>query len=120
MPADLPQGPYREALELANEAEFTQAEHDAYQKVIDEIQQVRELAEAKWAEGRAEGKAEGETAGQIRGILALLAARGIPVSTEARAHIDACKDGATLDRWIVLAATAASVEEVIAASAKRV
>src|ERR1700689_1076767 len=70
VPADLPPGPYREALELANEATFTQEERDAYQKVIDEIQQVRELAEAKWAEGRTSAKAEA--------VLAVLAARGIP------------------------------------------
>jgi hypothetical protein len=44
VPADLSPGPYREALELANKATFTQEELDAYQKVIDEIQQVRELA----------------------------------------------------------------------------
>ena len=69
VPADLPQGPFREALELANEATFTQEERDAYQKVIDEIQQVRELAEAKWAEGKAEGKAEGETGAKVAAIL---------------------------------------------------
>ena len=39
IPADLP-APYREALELANQAKFTQAELDAYEKVRDEIRQV--------------------------------------------------------------------------------
>jgi hypothetical protein len=38
VPAELPPGPYREALELANESTFTQEERDAYQKVIDEIE----------------------------------------------------------------------------------
>jgi predicted transposase/invertase (TIGR01784 family) len=114
VPAELPPGPYREALELANESTFTQEERDAYQKVIDEIQQVRELAEAKWAEGKAEGKAEGETGAKAAAILAFLAARGIPVSAEVRSDIEACKEVVTLDRWIVRAATAASAEEVIA------
>jgi hypothetical protein len=41
------------------------------------------------------------------------------VSVEARAHIEACKDVSTLDRWIILAATARSAEEVIAAPADR-
>jgi predicted transposase/invertase (TIGR01784 family) len=105
MPADLPQGPFREALELADKATFSQEELDAYQKVVDEIQQVRDLAEAKWAEG--------ETAGQARAILALLAARGISVSAETRIQIEECKDPTTLDRWIVRAATASSAEAVI-------
>ena len=81
----------------------------AYERVFDEIEQAREYGEVKWAEG----KAEGETAGQARAILALLAARGISVSTEVRAQIEECKDPATLDRWIVRAATASSAEEVI-------
>jgi predicted transposase/invertase (TIGR01784 family) len=126
VPADLLPGPYRQALELANKATFTQEELDAYQKVTDEIQQVRVLAAAKWAEGKAEGKAEGfaegktvgftegETTGKAAAILAFLAARGIRVSDDARAHIEMCKAASTLDRWIARAATASSVEEVIA------
>ncbi len=112
----MPPGPYRDALELANEATFTQEERDAYQKVNDEIQQVRELAEAKWAEG----KAEGETGAKAAAVLAVLAARGISVRAEVRAVIEACKDVVTLDRWIVRAATAASAEEVIAVTEEHV
>jgi hypothetical protein len=116
VPPDLPPGPYRQALELANKATFTLEELDAYQKVNDEIEQVRELVEAKHAEGRAEGLVEGETTALARAILALLAARSISVSLEARAHIEACKDVPTLDRWIVRAATATSAEQVITTS----
>ncbi len=58
VPAELPPGPHRQALELANQATFTQEERDAYEKVIAEIQQVRELAEAKWAEGEVAGQGE--------------------------------------------------------------
>jgi PD-(D/E)XK nuclease family transposase len=119
VPPDLPPGPYREALELANKTTFSPAELEAYQKVMDEIQQAREYGEAKWAEGEAAGFAKGETAGQVRAILALLAARGIAVSSETRARIEACKDAATLDRWITRAATAGSAEEVIAAPSQR-
>jgi hypothetical protein len=126
VPADLSPGPYREALELANKATFTQEELDAYQKVIDEIQQVRELAEAKWAEGHKSGLAEGhksglaegESAGKIAAVLAVLAARGLEVTAEARARIEACKDGVTLDRWIARAATAASINDVLASPAE--
>jgi hypothetical protein len=111
VPADLPPGPHRQALELANKATFTQEELDAYRKVMDEIDQVRELV--------AEGEAQGITKGQVRALLALLAARGIGVSDEARGRIEACRDALTLDRWIARAATAASVEEVLAEAGER-
>ena len=110
MPADLMPGPYREALELANEAKFTKEEREAYERVRDEIWQVHEIAAARWAEG----KIEGEMAGRIAAILAMLAARGIAVNAEVRARIETCKDVVTLDRWIARAATAGSAEEVLA------
>ena len=108
MPADLPQGPFREALELANEATFSQEEHDAYQRVIDEIQQVRELAEAKWAEGKIEGKIEGK----VDALLRLLARVGIALTEKDRTRIQACTDTAILDQWldnVIGAKTAAEV-----------
>jgi hypothetical protein len=114
VPLNLPPGPCRQALELANKATFTQEELDAYQRVSDEIEQVRELAEAKLAEGRVAG----EIAALARAILALLAARGVAVSSEARTHIEACKDVSTLDRWIIRAASANSAEEVIRTSSE--
>jgi PD-(D/E)XK nuclease family transposase len=115
VPADLPD-PYREAVELANEATFTQAELDAYRKVMDEIQQAREYGAAQ--------RAEGETAGFVKGkaaaVFAILAARNIDVSAEIRAHIEACTDVVTLDGWITRAITTVSAEELITpASAKR-
>jgi hypothetical protein len=116
IPPDLASGPYGRALELANKATFTQGELDAYRRVIDEIHQAQELAEAKFKLGRAEGRTEGETAGKIAAILAFLAARSIPVTAQARAHIEACRDPVTLDRWIARAATATSVEDVLASS----
>jgi hypothetical protein len=122
IPADLPAGPYREALVLANQAKFTQLELDAYRRAMDEIQQARDYGTTKFAEGKtagfSEGKtagfSEGETAGVARALIAILGARGFPVSTEARARIDACKQTATLERWILRAATAASVAEALA------
>jgi flagellar biosynthesis/type III secretory pathway protein FliH len=125
VPADLAPGPYGAALELANQAKFTAAELQAYEKARDEIRQVLEIAAARWAEGLAEGEikgfAKGETAGVVKGkvegkveaILAVLAARGVPMSHEVRARISACTDAATLDRWIVRAVTAASAEEIL-------
>jgi hypothetical protein len=115
VPVDLSPGPYRKALELANQATFTQEELQTYERVRDEIRQVLEIAAARFAEGHTSG----ETAGKIAAILAFLAARGISVSAEARTRIEACREVATLDRWIVRAATASSVEEVIGAPAER-
>ena len=116
MPADLPQGPFREALELADKATFSQEELDAYQKVIDEIQQVRDLAEARWLEGEAAGSVKAK----MDAVFAVLAARGISVGSEIRAHIEACNDTPTLDRWIARAVTAVSADEIVAARAESV
>ncbi len=106
---NLPQGPFREALELADKATFSQEELDAYQKVVDEIQQVRDLADAKWAEGKAEGKTE-EAA---RSLLTVLRVRGLAVPDAARERILAQKDPALLDRWLEKAIVAASIGEVM-------
>lgn len=118
VPADLPPGPHRSALMLANKATFTQEELDAYQKVIDEIQQVRELVEAKRAEGFAEGEAAGFAKGKAAAVLAILAARGLHVTPVVRARIEACQEAATLDRWIGRAMTSASVDEVLEPSTR--
>ncbi len=133
IPPDLPPGPFRDALALANEATFTQEERDAYQRVIDEIQQVRELAHAKWAEGResglAEGKLDGLREGKLDGLregkldglregkretlLRLLARAGIALTEAERARIQACADAATLDLWIDNVFGAKSVGDVL-------
>jgi len=75
---------------------------------MDEIQQAREYGAAQRAEGEAAGFAKGKAAA----IVAVLSARGVPVSNEARAHIEACTDVVMLDLWISRAATVSSTEEV--------
>ena len=124
VPADLPMV-YREALALANKATFTQEELDAYEKVRDEIQQVLAIAEAKLAEGeavgftkghesgKAEGKAEGRAEGNAEAIVAILVARGVALDDAGRARITGCSDVARLDRWLVRAISASSVEDVV-------
>ena len=122
IPADLTRGPYGEALELANKATFSMAELLAYEKARDEIRQVHEIAEARWAEGKIEGKIEGKREGRIEGkiegkieakrdtLLRLLARAGIGLTEDDRARIEGCVDVDTLDRWLenVLGARAAS------------
>ncbi|MBI3944323.1 MAG: Rpn family recombination-promoting nuclease/putative transposase [Armatimonadetes bacterium] len=103
VPPDLPAGPYRDAVELANQATFSPEEIDAYRRVVDEIQQAIEYGEAKEARGKAAA------------ILMFLAARGIAVDAGTQAQVTACTDAATLDRWIARAAAASSAAEVVAA-----
>lgn len=114
IPPDLPAGPHREALALANAATFSATELEAYRKVMDEIQQAREYGEEKEAKGYAKGKTDGFTEAKAAAVLAILAARGLAVSNEARTRIEACTDVATLDRWITRALTAAESEELFA------
>ncbi len=128
IPEDLPPGPQRDALELANQAGLTQLELDAYRKAMDEIQQARDYGEQKEAEGFVKGETagfvkgetagfvKGETAGFARALVALLDARGITVTPDARSRIDTCKDPAALHRWLLRGATAASLEEIFATS----
>jgi hypothetical protein len=110
IPANLPPGPQRTAVELANEATFSQPELDAYRKVMDEIQQLRDLL----ATSEAKGKAEGEASGMAHAVLRVLASRGVPVSETARAQISGCRDGATLDRWLAGAVSAESADALLA------
>ncbi|MEU7987492.1 hypothetical protein AB0B56_21740 [Streptosporangium canum] len=58
------------------------------------------------AEGREEGRAEGET----RALLAVLAARGVEVSDDARERITNCTDIEQIEAWIRLAVTADSTD----------
>ncbi len=113
VPTDLTPGPYGEALELANKAKFTVAELQAYEKARDEIRQVLEIAEARWAEGKIEGKIEGRAEEAARAVLTVLRVRGIAVPDAARERILAEKDPLLLERWHERAILAASVDEVI-------
>lgn len=124
IPAELVAGPYRTALELANKATFSLDELDAYRKVIDEINQVKELVDAKFAEGKSlglveglakghkSGLAEGHKSGKMEALLAILAARSVDVTPEARTRIESCENATILEQWIARAATASSLEEI--------
>jgi hypothetical protein len=66
------------------------------------------------AEGRAEGQAEGRADGKREALLELLESRGLSATKGERALIQGCTDPAMLGAWIVQAATARSVAEVLA------
>jgi flagellar biosynthesis/type III secretory pathway protein FliH len=66
------------------------------------------------ADGEAKGKAEGEAKGKAEAIIAFLRARGLEVEAETEATIRACTDHDQLDRWLRLAATASSADDLLA------
>jgi hypothetical protein len=117
VPADLTPGPFGEALELANQAKFTVAELQAYEKTRDEIRQVLEIARAKWAEGKLEGELKGKLEGKVeeaaRNLLTVLRVRAIAVPDTARERILAEKDPERLERWIEKAIVTASLADVL-------
>jgi hypothetical protein len=77
-------------VEPANQATFTELEMEAYREVMDETQQARDYGEAQHAKGVAEGEARGKAAAMV----AVLAARAIPVRSEIQERTAACTDGA--------------------------
>ncbi len=118
LPEDLPQGPMREAMELAKEASFSVGEIEAYHKVLDEIQQARDYGETKKAEGLLEGHKEGHKEGLLDGkrdtLIRLVSRLNVELSDEDRARIAACNDAQTLDRWFDNALGAKTAANVFA------
>lgn len=74
---------------------------------------VQRLITTGRAEGRAEGRAVGEVHGRAAALVAMLEARGLPLSKRQRKRIEASRDVEQLDHWIRLAVTAASVSDVL-------
>jgi predicted transposase/invertase (TIGR01784 family) len=113
VPADLSPGPYRDALELANQAKFTPEELQAYEKTRDEIRQVLEIAAARWAEGIVEGdlKARRET------LIRLLGRARIAVTEDDLVRIQTCTEAALLDRWVDKVFGAKTITDVLSEEA---
>lgn len=112
--------PQRRTMELAEEATFTPGERDAYRKVEDEIEQARQLALDAEGRGRAEGLALGIEQGIEQGRLVearatlrrVLARRGLVLSPEQQARIDACTALSSLERWLDNAIVATSPSDL--------
>jgi predicted transposase/invertase (TIGR01784 family) len=58
----------KEALDLCEEAAYTDAERYAYDRLWDEVSRENTLIEAKFAEGLAEGEAKGFEKGEAKGL----------------------------------------------------
>jgi predicted transposase/invertase (TIGR01784 family) len=67
-PSGLPTEAHKRALELANEATFTEGEREAYRKMQDEIDAALNLAEQAEKRGEARGKADGLREGKEEGL----------------------------------------------------
>jgi Uma2 family endonuclease len=65
------------------------------------------------SEGLEEGRARGLEEGARCGLLAVLHARGLPITAAEQARIEACRDLDALTRWTARAVHAASVDEVL-------
>jgi hypothetical protein len=68
---------------------------------------------SSWAEARAEGRAEAQLETKADAVLTVLSTRGIAVPDAARERILAQKDLEQLNRWLVKAVVAPSLEDVI-------
>jgi hypothetical protein len=58
--------------------------------------------------------AQGQARGRVSSILGFLEARGLSISDEQRARIEACSDLDVLDGWVRRAATIATIDELFA------
>ncbi|BCJ38156.1 hypothetical protein Athai_56590 [Actinocatenispora thailandica] len=61
---------------------------------------------------RAEGEAQGEARGEAKALLLILGAREWQVTGDLRRRVDGCTDSDQLNRWLVRAANATSLDEV--------
>jgi predicted transposase/invertase (TIGR01784 family) len=89
-PAGLPSEAHKRALELANEATFTEEERERYRKIQDEIDAALNLAEQAERRGEARGEARGLREGEralraaVEDLCELL---GVEVTDDRRAHL---------------------------------
>lgn len=72
-----------------------------------------DFARRYFSEGEAKGEAKGKAKGEAKALLAVLAARGIDVPATAHARITECTDPTLLETWVVRAATAGSIDDVL-------
>ncbi len=66
------------------------------------------------AQGEARGLAQGEALGLRAGLRAVFASRGLRLTPEQEARLDACADVLTLSRWLAKATTAKTARAALA------
>jgi predicted transposase/invertase (TIGR01784 family) len=129
LPEALSEHPFKDALEAARVARFTEEEWDAYIRAGMAIQDERgalSLAlkqgleqglEQGLARGLAQGKQEGRLEGKLEtlreSIRKLLSLRGLPMGPPEQTRLQACTDLATLERWFAQVLSAGSASEAL-------
>ena len=92
---------------------LNEAARRALEEIMKGYEYQSDFAKKYVAQGRAEGRAEGRTEEAARNVLTVLRARGLAVPDDARERILAQTDPERLERWLVKAAVASSVAEVL-------
>ena len=112
------------ALGLADDAarpdldSILDAAPEAVRRALEDEMQLRnyeyksDFARKYYGQGVTDGEARGEARGLARSIFALASARGLLLTAAQREHVSACTDPATLERWLVQAATANRPSEI--------
>ena len=110
IPPALSEGPFREALEIARKATFTNAEWEEYER--------SKMAEQDERGAISLAHKEGEHKGEIKArrdtLQRLLVRAEIALTEDDRDRIQACADTATLDRWTDNVFGARSIIDVLA------
>ena len=96
------------------QAQVTQAEAQAAQAQAQATQATEQAIRALAQATQAQEQAAQALAALRGGIVALLGARAIACSEEARARLASCVDAPTLQRWLFRAMSAGAVEKVFA------
>ena len=96
VPAALSEGPFREALEIARRATFSEAEWETYERA----KMAEQDARGALTVAHQDGERQGVIKGKSETLLRLLGRAGIALSAEDRARIEACAETETLDRWV--------------------
>ncbi len=117
IPPALSEGPFREALEIARKATFTNAEWEEYERSKMAEQDERGAISLARREGKDEGRAEGKLEGKLEGkrdtLLRLLVRAGIEITENDHERIQTCAETTLLDRWVDNVLGAKSITDVL-------
>ena len=113
IPPALSEGPFREALEIARKATFTNAEWEEYERSKMAEQDERGAISLARREGKDEGRAEGKLEGKRDTLLRLLVRAGIEITENDHERIQTCAETTLLDRWVDNVLGAKSITDVL-------
>jgi hypothetical protein len=85
---------------------------DAARKAFQMLPQGQRFFDEDMQRSFEKGEAKGKAEGKAEGVLAVLEARGLPLSVDERERIQNCTDLAVLDRWLHRAVTVTTAREL--------